>query len=169
MGGHVHFFFFIHIFREFPRFAENLWSLYLTEIWETLSLPVLEVGSSLCFEVATQFNVGCLTFATLKSYIGSLTAKSQLQHFYLWWRMLAILKLCSLYRQELETDSTNFWWLRVFRRKKAQRRRTIVSRPKQMSLKEKPSIELIPNTAPQRERPILPRRVMGSGKCYREF
>ena len=80
--------------------------------------------------------------------------------------MLPILKLCSLYRQELETDSTNFWWLRLFRRKKAQRRRTIVSRPKQMSLKEKPTIELIPNTAAQREKPIPPRRIMGSGKCF---
>lgn len=92
----------------------------------------------------------------LNGTFGSLTVESQLQYFICG-------EVCFLYRQELETDSTNFWWLRLFRRKKAQRRRTIVSRPKQMSLKEKPSIELIPNTAPQKDRPIPSRRVMGSG------
>ncbi|XP_057314640.1 uncharacterized protein LOC130655843 [Hydractinia symbiolongicarpus] len=59
--------------------------------------------------------------------------------------------------QELETDSTSFWWLRICRRRQVQKRRTTVSRPKHMSLKERPTIEVIPNSAPQRTRPPPPR------------
>ena len=79
----------------------------------------------------------------------------------LFWSLL--MKLLFDFRQELETDSTHFWWLRLFKRKKPKRRRNTVSRPKQMSLKEKPTIELIPNTAPRKERPLRPR---GASRCF---
>jgi len=60
--------------------------------------------------------------------------------------------------QELETDSTRWWWLRACRKKDIKRRRTTVSRPKHTSLqRDRPSIEMIPNSAPQRTRPIPPR------------
>ncbi|XP_012563566.3 uncharacterized protein LOC105848137 isoform X1 [Hydra vulgaris] len=52
--------------------------------------------------------------------------------------------------QELETDSTRFWWLRLFKKSRVRSRKSTLSRPKNKSLKERPTIEVIVNTVPQR-------------------